>query len=278
MWWSKPETRASDSLTGLVLAGLQANAVGTTAAPVATLAAVSAAAGLWARAFASATVTPSNMATSALTPPILERLGRSLLLRGESLFAIDVEGGGLTLTEAVSWDVAGGREWVYRADFAEPSGTVSRSLRADQVLHPRIGATPGRPFQGESPLPRATAALASVIESKLIEEVGGPVGAVVAQPLGGDSLTALQADIQKLRGRLVMVESTSGGYGDAASAPRTDWIPRRVGANPPPPLIELRERASAGILAAAGCPLSLLSRSDGVLASRGAAKGSVLHV
>ena len=115
-------------------------------------------------------------------------------------------------------------------------------------------------------MPRATAALASVIESKLIEEVGGPVGAVVAQPLGGDSLTALQADIQKLRGRLVMVESTSGGYGDAASAPRTDWIPRRVGANPPPPLIELRERASAGILAAAGCPLSLLSRSDGVLA------------
>ena len=267
MWpFTKDETRASDSLTDLVLAGLQANSMGTQTAPVASLAAVEAAAGLWGRSFASAAVTPSTIATAGLTPAILERIGRGLLLRGEALFAIDFEGGVLTLTEAVSWNVAGGREWIYKCDLSEPSGTVSRTLPSAQVVHVRINTTAARPFQGESPLPRATAALAATLEAKLTEEVGGPVGSVMPMPLAGPQLTALQADITKLRGKLALVESTSGGFGDAASAPKTDWMPHRIGADFPTSMIELRREVSTGILAAAGCPLSLLSRSDGVLA------------
>ena len=59
---------------------------------------------------------------------MLERIGRGLLLRGQALYAIDVERGALTLTEAVTWDVSGGQNWQYRADFATPSGTFSRTL------------------------------------------------------------------------------------------------------------------------------------------------------
>ena len=65
---------------------------------------------------------------------------------------------------------------------------------------------------------------------------------------------------------MVLVESTAGGYGDAASAPKADWVPRRIGADPPESLVELRREVSAGILAAAGCPGSLLLRTDGTLA------------
>ena len=165
MWpFGKPETRASDGYTELVLAGLQATATGTTTAPVAALAAVEAASGLWSRSFASAAVTPSNMATAALTPAVLATIGRRLLLRGESVWELRVDADGLRLVEAVAWDVSGRENWIYRADFSYPSGTVSRTLTSDEVLHPRIGSTSARPWAGQSPLPSATAALAASLK------------------------------------------------------------------------------------------------------------------
>ena len=263
--FGKPETRAIGGLTEAVLANLVATATGTTTAPVATLAAVEACAGLWGRSFASAVVSPVTAATAPLTPAVLERIGRGLLLRGEAVFAIDVEGGVLTLTEAVTWDVSGRDAWFYRADFANPSGTTSRTLPADRILHPRIGAAPGAPWRGQSPLPSATAALAATIEAKLVEEVGGPVGSLIPVP-HTEGLAGLQSDIAQLRGKVVLLETVMGGYGDKDGAPRSDWQARRIGAAPPNSLIELRERASAGIMAAAGVPVSLLSRADGTLA------------
>ena len=266
LWpFGRPETRASDSYTDVVLAGLLAGATGSTTAKVSALAAVEACAGLWGRSFASAAVTPSSMATSALTPDILERLGRALLLRGEALFEIIVEDGELRLIQAANWDVSGRDRWMYRADFSTPSGTFSRTIPADRVLHPRIGTTSERPWAGESPLPSATAALAASLESKLTEEVRGPIGSVIPVPHTG-SLAGLQADITQLKGKVELVETTAGGYGDAASAPKADWVPRRIGAAPPESLIELRREVSTGILAAAGCPGSLLQRADGTLA------------
>ena len=45
-----------------------------------------------------------------------------------------------------------------------------------------------------------------------------------------------------------------------------DWMTRRIGANPPESMIGLRRDVQASILAACGCPGSLLERSDGTLA------------
>ena len=80
------------------------------------------------------------------------------------------------------------------------------------------------------------------------------------------SLAGLQSDISKLGGKVALVESTSGGYGDKDSAPKMDWQARRIGANPPESMIRLRKDVQAGILAACGCPGSLIERSDGTLA------------
>ena len=62
------------------------------------------------------------------------------------------------------------------------------------------------------------------------------------------------------------MESTAAGFGDKEAAPRGDWQPRRIGANPPEAMIELRKEVQASILAACGCPGSLIERSDGTLA------------
>ena len=259
---NRPETRAG--YTDAIVQALLTQATGGTTASVASLGVTEACAGLWGRSFASATVTPSNMATSALTPPILEAIGRRLLLYGEAVFEITVEDGAVRLVEASSWEIEERASWLYLAHFTTPEGTFSRRLTADRVLHPRIGTTPKRPWQGESPIPSATAKLAAVLETKLTDEVGGPVGNVL--PLPGGSVAALQADIDKLAGRTVLVESTASGYGDKDAAPKGDWMTRRIGADPPLAMIELRKEVQASILAACGCPGSLLERADGTLA------------
>ena len=266
-WPFQLETRASDSYVDAIIAARLSAAGGEVTASVDSLAVVEACAGLWGRSFASAEVTPGNLASAALTPAVLESIGRRLLLRGEALFEIRVEDGAVRLVECSTWDISGRREWVYRVDISMPSGYYTRTLSANQVIHPRIGATSERPWEGSGPLSRssATSKLAATLETKLTQEVGGPVGNVLPLPHTG-SITALQADINKLAGRTVLVESTSGGYGDKDSAPKGDWLTRRIGADPPESMIGLRKDVQASILAACGCPGSLLERADGTLA------------
>ena len=260
---NRPETRAG--YTDAIVEALLQQASGTSTASVASLGVTEACAGLWGRSFASATITPSNMATSALTPAVLEAIGRRLLLHGEAVLEITVEDGAVRLVEASNWEIEERGQWLYRADFTTPEGTYTRALSADRVLHPRIGASSKRPWQGESPIPSATAKLAAELETKLSQEVGGPVGNVLPLPHKG-SVTQLQADIDKLAGRTVLVESTSTGYGDGEAAPKMDWLSRRIGAAPPESMIGLRKDVQASILAACGCPGSLLERADGTLA------------
>ena len=260
---NRPETRAG--YTDAIVEALVSQATGSTTASVPSLGVVEACAGLWGRSFASATVTPSSMATEALTPAILEAVGRRLLLFGEALFEIVVEDGAVMLVEAASWEIKERAQWLYLAHFTTPEGTFTRTLSADRVLHPRIGSSAKRPWEGESPIPSSTAKLAALIETKLAQEVSGPVGNVLPLPHKG-SAAALQADIDKLSGKTVLVESTTGGYGDKEAAPKMDWLTRRIGANPPESIIGLRKDVQASILAACGCPGSLLERSDGTLA------------
>ena len=146
---NRPETRAG--YTDAIVEALLKEATGGTTASVASLGVTEACAGLWGRSFASATVTPDTTATAALTPAVLEAIGRRLLLHGEAVFEITVEDGAVKLVEASNWEIEERGAWLYRADFSTPEGTYNRTLTADRVLHPRIGASAKRPWQGESP-------------------------------------------------------------------------------------------------------------------------------
>ena len=238
MWpFAKMEHR--ESATDAIVTALIAQAGGSSAPPSAgDLAAVEAAAGLWSRAFASATVEPTTASTTALTPGILAAIGRGLAVRGDVLFAIDVMGG-VMLTQASGWEVRGGtrpESWTYVADFPVPGGKKrKRTLPANSVIHLRYAARPAKPWEGVSPLGMAseTQALAGWLEKRLAEEVSTATAYMLALPEAKSSVEGLKADLKKGGGRLHIVDTTASAWGDGKdSAPRRDWESSRLGASP----------------------------------------------
>ena len=209
MWpFGKFEQR--ESYTDAITAALFEAASGGSVPPsVEALGSVEAAAGLWSRAFASATVAPATPATLALTPSVLAAIGRGLAVRGDVLFELAVDGG-MVLTQASSWKVKGGNRpetWRYAVELPLPSGKVSkRTLPAESVLHLRYATRPGAPWAGVSPLGMAdeTRALATWIEKRLAEEASTATSYVLPLPEAAD-VDKLKADIKGGRGRLARI-------------------------------------------------------------------------
>ena len=152
--WSKQvEKRAS--YTDAVVAAILSQSSGTAAGDPGAIAALETSAGLYARAFASATVSPSNFRTAAITPGLLSLIARNLIRRGESLHLIEIEGGAIQLSPVGTWDLSGGddpRSWLVRADLFGPSGSRSVYRPWDAFLHVRYSIDPARPWRGIGPL------------------------------------------------------------------------------------------------------------------------------
>ena len=262
MWpFGKFENR--ESATDAIVSALISQAGGSSGPPtVEALGAVEAAAGLWSRAFGSATVAPATPATIALTPSVLAAIGRGLAVRGEAVFALDVNGA-VELTQAASWKVSGGvrpETWRYAVELPLPSGKVAkRTPPADAVLHVRYATRPGAPWAGISPLGMAdeTRALATWIERRLAEETSTATSYVLPLPEAAD-VDKLKADIKGGRGRLHIVDTTAAAWGEGtASAPRSDWGTKRLGASPPDSLGKLRGDVKADIFGVYGIPSSI---------------------
>lgn len=240
--------------------------------------AVEIAASYYARAFAVASVEPAGARTAALTPAVLSSIARRLVTSGEAVHVIDVDGGAVRLSEASSWNVTGGARgpWRYQCTTTGPSTTETRWVPADQVVHCRYATSHVEPWRGVSPLTLAgnTGRLAVALESALRDEAGGPVGNLIPLPVdaGGetndpdhaaDPFAALKTMINRLRGRAGLVETTSAGYGEGrAAAPSEDWRPRRLGANPPAAMVELRRAVEESVLSVCGIPPGL-ARAEG---------------
>ena len=219
MWpFGKIEHRAS--ATDAVVSALIAQAGGSSVPP-----AVEAAAGLWSRAFASATVEPSTTATRALTPSVLAAIGRDLAVRGEVVFQLDVNGT-VELTQASSWKVSGGLRpdsWRYVLELPLPAGgAIKSTLPAESVLHLRYATRPRAPWVGVSPLGMAseTQALAGWIERRLAEETSTATSYVLPLPESRGGSEALIADIKKGAGRLHIVDTTATAFGDGTASRR----------------------------------------------------------
>ena len=188
MWPFGKHIEHRESATDAIVSALISQAGGSSVPPlVEALGSVEAAAGLWSRAFASATVEPQTPATIALTPVVLAAIGRGLATRGEVVFALDVNGA-VELTQAASWKVSGGTRpetWRYAVELPLPSGKVAkRTLPAESVLHLRYATRPAAPWAGVSPLGMAdeTRVLATWIERRLAEETSTATGYVLPLP------------------------------------------------------------------------------------------------
>ena len=267
-----PDRTERRSYEALVVSMAETQAVGALV-PVA-VAAVESAAGVWARAFAAAEVTGGR---GAITPQVLASIGRRLIRAGEAVYLLDVDlGGRVRLLDVAQHDVTGGAQpdsWRYRLSLAGPSATTYRVTGADGVVHVRYSVDGSAPWRGRGPLAWAssTGRLLGAVERALADEAGGPVGHLIALPqdAGGegddDQFASLKRDIRELRGKAALVESTSSGFGEGrAAAPARDWVPQRLGANPPQSFVELRQAVEVSILGACGVPPALVtSGSDG---------------
>ena len=281
------EVRATGGpFTDSIVGALLAEAAGGTIKDAGATAALEAAAGQYARAFAVAAVTPANSTTRALTPSVLALMARDLLRRGEFVHIIQVDRDGVRLQPAGSppGDVRGGPDpltWRYRADIFGPSGNVTRHVPAAAVVHGRYSIDPARPWYGIGPLGWAslTGRLHGALEGSLSDEAAGPTGHVIPIPASPDDtdpdedeadtdpLAALRADVAKLRGCTLLTETTSAGWGEGQSAaPHADWRPQRIGADPPDSLPLLRTDSAAAILGACGCPAELVTGADATAA------------
>ena len=153
--WQRRETRAA-SFTDAVTHALLAKTSGTTGYET-TTAITEACAGWWGRAFAAATVSPSTTATAALTPLVLAAIGRDLLLCGESLWEIAVNGA-VELHPFADFEVVGNRTaWDYQVEAEAPDGSATiRRLPGEQVIHLRYAVDPEMPWKGLGPLDGAS--------------------------------------------------------------------------------------------------------------------------
>ena len=260
--WPFGKTEHRESATDTIIRALTEAAEGTGAPPAEALGAVEAAAGLWARGFASATVEPKTPATIALTPSVLASIGRGLATRGEVVFALDVNGA-VELTRAVSWKVSGGprpESWRYAVEMPLPQGgVVKRTLPADAVLHLRYATREATPWRGISPLGMAaqTRALATWIETRLAQEAQTAMSYILALPDGGspEQFNKLKDAISAGMGKLHLFETVAQGWGQGVTAaPKGDYDVKRLGADPPAALGKLRSDVRGDVLAAFGVP------------------------
>ena len=271
---ARRETRNYESM---ILNQVLATATGSSTADAGALGALETASGVWARAFSGARVTPQNRKTAALTPAVLSAIARRLVRRGESCHLIDIDQAGrLRLLEASFWDVTGGarRPWRYQVTITGPSATETQWVSGDQVVHPMYAFSELQPWRGLGPLQWAstTGRLGVELEKALGDETSGPRGNLVIVPEGhagdvpegeADPMAQLQSDLVHLRGGLAMMETTAAGWGDKGGAPQADWRPRRLGADPPASLAEIRAGVEKSVLALCGVPPALATDADG---------------
>ena len=271
MWpFNRTEIRES-SFTDALVSQIVARAGGAVSARPTATGALEACAGLIGRAFSAASVEGPAMLTAALTPAVLNLIGRELVRRGEVVFNVDVPQDALQLTPSSDFDVQGGFDpeaWLYRLNLAGPSETTTIGRReASGVLHFRWAYEPSRPWKGLSPI--AAAALAGRLSAEtakaLADESSGPRGSLLAVPVDGSDPTidALRGDLKNLNGQTALVESMKSGWGGASNSREApaDWIARRLGAAPPAGLVSLHETASREVALCCGVPTALVAES-----------------
>ena len=257
--WSRPEVRSS-SYSDLVVSRLVAAASGV--GDGGALAAIETAARWWGLGLASATVNPSSGALAAITPTVLDGIGRALCRSGESLHVIDVRDGRVTLTPTASWEVHGGDDpasWKYRCTMNGPTTTRTTTKDASSVLHVRYAPSASEPWRGRSPVQMARDSFkaASLLEGAAREEFSFTQKQLIAPRRGAGDFAPIDSltpdTIQKI------VSAFAEHVGAPTIVLPADVVPSRLGPEPPDSYAQLRDRFENSILSLHGIPPSLVS-------------------
>ena len=256
------ETRQDSSYTDTLVAALVARVKGETLALPTATAALESCAGVVGRGFMACEVGGRPAFTNALTPAVMEMIGRSLIRIGQVVFLIDTQGGRMQLIPAQTHDVEGGPypdSWEYRLTLGGPSRTLTHEyVPASSVLHFKYAVDPTRPWRGNGPIQVATLAgtLSAETVKQLSDEASGPVGRLLGIPKDGedDSVDGLKTDIRDARGRVALLEV--GDWGNVGGG-NASLDSKRFGAEPPQSMVNLHEMASHEIMNACGLNIAL---------------------
>ena len=231
-------------------------------ANVQTTAALEIAAGVVSRAFASATITGASIPARQLA-----NMARALVTQGQAVAYLN----GGTLIDAINPEITGGPQrssWQYMMEFNSPGGKLTfRKAGHDKVVHWQYSYDLNAPWIGVGPLQRAieSGQLAANIEKSLREETGGVVGYLLPIPTDAndETIASLKGDLKNLAGKTSVVETTAGGWGEGRfAAPKSDYVPQRIGPNPPQSLSLIHSSIQGAVLAACGVPVELVQPAD----------------
>ena len=276
------EVRSGEhSYTDLVLAGLLAQqGRGAESAEWAT-GAVQSAAGLWARCLSVAAAEPE---LEAVTPDLLAGVGFDLAVVGEFVAVVQVDGSGrVSLLRASSWNISGGPDpatWMYDVSLSGPTGTYTRVVPADGVLHVRYLPDCRTPWRGVAPWKRAPSLskLTAEVEAALIREVRLPTKIIIPMPQGANIDTnTLRSDFQNQDYQVAFPTTTSAGFGGGrSSAPLSDWKVTRLKSEPEEALVGLCRDIPGQVGILYGIPNVLTSGSGSESQTREAFRRFVL--
>ena len=269
---------SSSSFTNQSIAHLLSAAAGT-GQDGSALAAVEVSARWWGAGLSSASVTPSNSSLRAVSPVVLDSIGRNLCRSGESLHVIDVRAGRVTLTPCSNWTVLGDADpasWLYLCTLNGPSTSTTKKLPAASVVHTKYAPHPDRPWAGRSPMMMATgtARAAGLLERATSAEFSFVQQQILSprrnQNEYGMADTLTPDLIEKI------VSSFSQHTGSGALVIPGDLEPRRLGPSPPDSFANLRDRFENSILSMHGVPPALVAEQGTGTAMREAFR-QVLH-
>ena len=271
----RPEVR--ESYTDQIISRIMASASG--ASEGGGLAVIETAARIWGAGLSSASVSPSNLALSAITPSVLDAIGRALCREGESLHTISIRNGQVVLTPTASWTVLGDADpssWRYQLLLSGPSTSRTITLPGASVLHCRYAPHPNRPWAGRSPLHLSsdTWKAASRLEHAINEEMTFTQKQLLSPRRNPGDYGMTDSLTPELITKVVQAFSDHTGSG--AMIIPGDLEPSRLGPNPPATFPDIRSRLQESILSACGIPPALISSIGTGTAAREAYR-QVLH-
>ena len=269
-WTKATENYQASSYTDALIAALIRQVRGRTAdvSLISETGALESAAGLVGRAFMACEVSGDPMYTAALSPQVMELVGRSLIRRGDSVFYLDTSDG-LTLLPAQTHSIAGGpmpSSWTYDVSLAGPGELKTlRPVRADGVLHFRYGCDVETPWRGNAPLgvARAVGDLVAEVTTYLTQESGKPRGGFIGTPKDGEDATIdqLRADVKTAAGALLFVESQDEEWEGGGKA-TGGWNVKHFGPTVGAGMVEVAKMARSEALAALGINEALFMGAD----------------
>ena len=214
-----------------------------------------------------------------LRPEMLGWLARQAMQEGESIALVSMSGDRARLLPVADhdWQESSNPDeetWNCKITIYAPSGSVTRVVERSQLVVLRWSINAYSPGYGKSPTAGAGSAAqaAAKTEQKINEHANTPVASILTIPDGSnvagddsdDPFGGIKRAIKSAAGKILMLETTTGGYGAKVDAPQRDWSPTHLRPEPRAELVEAASDSYFRMIAACGLPPALFdARSDG---------------